>query len=87
MLDIRIPIGYLFLIIGGLLTIYGVVHPQFTTLDLVGAPGQKSIELNLPCGISMFVFACTMLALAYADKSGKKKAAPDRPQTNPGETP
>lgn len=78
MLDICKPIGYLFLIIGALLIVYGLCSPQITALELVGTPARTlQINLNLPCGISMFLFACFMLGLAHHnDALAKKQAAP-----------
>lgn len=68
MLDVRIPIGYLFLIIGGLLLVYGFVDPQLTNLELVGKnPGRLILNLNLPCGAAMLIFAAAMLALVRLD--------------------
>ena len=79
MLDVRKPIGWLFLIIGALLSIYAVVDPQVTTLTLVSEnPTDLILNLNLPCGISMFVFACVMLGLSFADD--KRKAAITAPE-------
>jgi hypothetical protein len=72
MLDIRKPIGFLFLIIGSILTVYALISPQIKELQVVGEnPHTLQINLNLPCGISMFVFACIMLALAFRDELRK----------------
>lgn len=69
MLDVRKPIGYLFLIIGSILTIYAVVEPQLTTIRIVGDhPHDMILNLNLPCGVSMLVFASLMLVLAWRCK-------------------
>jgi len=67
--DIRIPIGLMFTILGGLLGIFGLV----TAGD--GAMYAKSlnINVNLFTGIGMLVFGIIMLAFAW--KPGKKKNA------------
>jgi hypothetical protein len=71
MLDIRKPIGLLFLIIGAILTVYALVQPQITTLSVLGDnPHDLRLNLNLPCGISMLVFAVIMLGMSF---SGQKK--------------
>ena len=77
MLDVRIPIAYLFLIIGGLLLVYGMVDPQLTNLELVGkSPGSLVLNLNLPCGAAMLVFATVMFGLVRMElyQSKKKKS-------------
>lgn len=55
MLDIRTPIGLLFLILGALLGIYGLLTPaQMYRVSL-------GINLNLLWGASMAAFGITML--------------------------
>jgi hypothetical protein len=55
-LDLRIPIGVLFLAYGLLLGVYGFVRPQ---------PVQD-ININLVWGIVLAVFGSIMLGLALA---------------------
>lgn len=69
MLDVRKPIAYLFVIIGGLLAVYGIFDPQTTHLQTVGSNVQTlSMNLNLYCGSSMLLFAVVLLALAKSDE-------------------
>jgi hypothetical protein len=74
MLDVRKPIGYLFTIIGALLTVYAIGWPQMTTLVVEDGPTYV-FNLNLPCGISMLVFGVLMLGLARLDVAKKKAQA------------
>ena len=57
MLDIRIPIGFLFLLMGILITIYGIVtgsaNPMYAK--------SLGINMNLWSGISMLIFSAVML--------------------------
>lgn len=68
-LDIRYPIGFLFSIIGIMLTIFGLVTGSNAELY------QKSLDINvnLWTGLGMLIFGCIMLAFAYY--TNKKKAA------------
>lgn len=72
MMDVRKPIGFLFSIFGLLLTLYAVLDPQITTLELVGSASDKLIlNLNLPCGLSMFIFGILMLLFSYLKGSSE----------------
>ena len=55
-LDIRIPLGLIFLLIGGLMTIYGLITRNAADIY------QKSmgVNLNLTWGLIMFVFGLIM---------------------------
>ena len=55
-LDIRIPLGLIFLIIGGILAVFGLVTHGDATLY------QRSlgIDLNLFWGVLMFLFGAVM---------------------------
>ena len=71
-LDIRYPIGYLFSLIGIMLTIFGLVTGSDTELY------QRSLDINvnLWTGLGMLVFGGLMLAFAYIStkkKAGKKE--------------
>jgi len=72
-LDVRLPIGLMFLIIGVILSIYGMVSSS----ELY----QRSfnININLYCGIGMVIFAQVMLGMVWraSKKSSfeEKKAA------------
>jgi hypothetical protein len=54
-LDIRLPLGLIFLIIGGIMAGYGV----FTNGSVMYASSQ-GINLNLVWGLVMFVFGLIM---------------------------
>ncbi len=81
MLDVRKPIGYLFTIIGALLSVYAVVQPVMTTLVVEDGPTYV-FNLNLPCGISMLIFGIVMLVLARLDEAKKKSQAAEQPTHN-----
>jgi hypothetical protein len=72
-LDVRIPIGLMFSILGLLLVVYGVV-----TLH---APGMRptGLPINLIWGIVMLVFGLAMLALV------RRSAGPVPPGERPAE--
>jgi hypothetical protein len=54
-LDVRIPIGIMFLFVGLLLTIYGVVRPM--------ASQSVGININFSWGIVLLVFGAVMVLL------------------------
>lgn len=60
-LDIRVPLGLIFLITGGLLTVYGFATRANEALY---APSM-GINLNLGCGIIMVLFGLTMFLLGW----------------------
>ncbi len=66
MLDIRIPIGFLFSVLGVLLTIYGLT----TSGNADMYTKSFSINVNLWSGIGMLLFGGIML---LTTKLGKKK--------------
>lgn len=69
MMDVRKPIGFLFFIIGLVLTLYALIDPQITSLELVGENrGELSLNLNLVCGISMLIFGALMLFFSYINR-------------------
>jgi protein-S-isoprenylcysteine O-methyltransferase Ste14 len=55
--DIRIPIGALFLLLGAILTVYGVATRS--NVDLYGR--SENIAINLWWGLIMLVFGALML--------------------------
>ena len=63
MLDLRLPIGWLFIIIGTALTYWGCMAPDVTML------GETSINLNVTWGSFMGVFGVVMCLLAYRNHS------------------
>jgi hypothetical protein len=64
MVDIRIPIGLMFSILGVLITIFGIVTKSDTSLY------QRSlgINVNLVMGLVMLVFGLFMLYMAKRKK-------------------
>jgi hypothetical protein len=69
-LDLRIPIGVLFLAYGLLLGVYGFVRPQLV----------QDININLVWGIVLAMFGGVMLGLALARRA---PATPPTPTTRP----
>jgi hypothetical protein len=67
MLDLRLPIGYFFMINGGLLILDGLASPH-----AVSVAGQM-FNLDLVWGTFMALFGVMMTALAWLDK--KKSGA------------
>lgn len=63
-LDIRTPIGYMFILVGGLLAGYGQFGPQGIYQRSLG------ININLRWGIVMLAFGTVMALL------GTRKSAP-----------
>ncbi len=55
--DLRYPIGLMFTLLGVLLVIYGLAHPDLR------AP-LNPVNVNLYAGLSMSVFGVSMLLLA-----------------------
>ena len=75
MLDVRKPIGYLFVVIGLILTVYGSVQPQYTQVAIVATKEIVTLNIDLPCGASMLAFGVLMLTLAVIDGRKEKKDA------------
>ncbi len=63
-LDIRIPLGLIFLLIGGLMAVYGLVTRNAADIY------EKSmgINLNLTWGLIMFVFGLIMFVIGRRQK-------------------
>ncbi len=57
-LDIRLPIGLLFAILGGILTLYGLFSDNALYQRSLG------VNINLWWGIALLIFGGIMLALA-----------------------
>jgi hypothetical protein len=70
-LDIRVPLGLIFLIVGGIMAVFGIVTHGDATLY------QKSlgVDLNLTWGAIMFVFGAVMFYV------GKRQKWQDDPVT------
>ena len=63
-LDIRIPLGLIFLLIGGLMTLYGL----FTRNAAGIYEKSMGINLNLTWGAIMFVFRLVMFLVGRRQK-------------------
>lgn len=61
-LDLRYPIGMLFLLLGSILAIFGLV----TRADTVMYAQSGGVNINLAWGVVMVVFGGIMTALAAA---------------------
>lgn len=66
-LDVRVPIGALFTLLGVLLTGYGFLEPAG-----LGAAFTKGGQINMWWGLVMLVFGIIMLLLA---RSGRDRGA------------
>ena len=65
-LDIRLPIGFMFALVGALLAGYGLMGP--------GAIYQKSlgINVNLDWGLVLLAFGALMLAMGWRKTIGDR---------------
>ncbi len=64
--DIRVPIGYLFTILGALLTLYGLLT--------MGSPEyvhSLEININLDWGILLLIFGLVMIVIAKRPQKPK----------------
>lgn len=69
MLDVRVPIGWLFTVYGVLLVGWGFFRPEMTTIE-----GQNiTFNLNLIWGTLMGIFGIMMPSLAALEKKKKEK--------------
>jgi hypothetical protein len=68
--DIRLPMGFMFSILGALLTLFGL----FTAGDPALYIRSLGINVNLWSGLLMLAFGLLMLFLAYRSKKSAKKA-------------
>jgi hypothetical protein len=60
-IDIRVPIGLMFLVVGAIIAGYGIV----TNGDAMYANHSLGININLIWGIILVLFSLTMLGLAW----------------------
>ena len=67
-LDIRIPIGSLFVILGALLAGYGLFSSPAIYRRSLG------IDINLWWGVALLVFGLAMLALAWRAAAAQARA-------------
>ena len=64
MVDIRLPIGFMFSLLGVIITIYGIA----TVSDAEMYRKSLGININIIMGIIMLIFGLLMLFLAYRKK-------------------
>ena len=69
-LDIRIPLGLIFLIIGGIMSVFGLVTRHSALYDR-----SLGVNLNLTWGLLMFLFGLVMFVV------GKRQKWQDDPVT------
>jgi multisubunit Na+/H+ antiporter MnhG subunit len=62
-LDIRIPLGLIFLIVGGVMSIYGLVTRNSAIYER-----SLGVNLNLGWGLVMFLFGVIMFAVGRRQK-------------------
>jgi hypothetical protein len=67
-LDIRLPIGMMFTLLGGLLAIYGLA----TGSDSDMYKSSLDLNVNLWWGLVLFIFGAVMLAFALFSRFSKK---------------
>lgn len=67
-LDIRLPIGMMFTLLGAILGIYGMV----TGSDIEMYKSSLSYNINLWWGLVLFVFGAVMLGFALRTRFAKK---------------
>jgi len=66
-IDIKLPIGLMFSILGLLITVYGL----FTTGDAALYSRSLGININLWSGAGMLIFGLLMLFFAWRSKKPK----------------
>ena len=71
-LDIRLPIGMLFTVLGILLTLFGAFSDRALYERSLG------INVNLRWGLVLLVFGASMLALAW--RASRRPAEPQAPE-------
>jgi len=62
-LDIRIPLGLIFLIVGGVMSVYGIVTRHSAIYER-----SLGVNLNLGWGLVMFLFGVIMFAVGRRQK-------------------
>jgi hypothetical protein len=76
-LDIRLPLGLLFVVTGGMMAVYGLfTHGSAIYEKSLG------IDINLVWGVVLSLFGLTMLLLAYLDRRRTANAPPALPSSD-----
>jgi len=79
-LDLRIPLGLMFLIVGVLLSVYGLVTRGSEIYQR-----SAGMDINLIWGLVMLVFGLTMFLMGrYSDKHPKPTESSEGTPRNPG---
>lgn len=74
-LDIRLPMGVMFVLLGGVLTVYGLITVHEAYASSLG------ININLWWGLAILIFGALMLLLAWRSwRKGRSAAASDPSQ-------
>ena len=60
--DLRRPTGFLFSLLGLILLLYGMIHPE------VRAPLDPGTNVNLWCGLALLLFGGCLLWLSFRAK-------------------
>jgi hypothetical protein len=80
-LDIRIPLGLIFLILGGIMTGFGIMTRHSSIYER-----SLDVNLNLGWGLVMFIFGLTMYLIGRRQKWQDDPVSP-RPWERKGGTP
>ncbi len=75
-LDIRLPLGLLFVVTGGMMTVYGLFTHGSAIYDK-----SLGIDINLVWGVVLSLFGLAMLLLAYRDRRRVASAPPAIPSS------
>jgi ABC-type Fe3+-siderophore transport system permease subunit len=71
-MDIRLPIGLMFTIVGGILVVFGALTNDQTTKGIY-ADHSLGINVNLWWGLVLALFGIIMLALCWGAAQKEKK--------------
>jgi len=66
-IDIRVPMGLMFTILGAIITAYGVIQPKSSL--------SEGFNVNLDWGVVLLCFGIIMLLMGLRSRPGGKKAA------------
>ena len=77
-LDIRLPIGLMFGLLGVILTVYGLA----TASDTAMYKRSLDININLWCGLVFMAFGATMLLLALRAPPATPPSGPESSKRN-----
>lgn len=75
-LDIRLPLGLLFVVTGGMMAVYGLITHGSAIYEK-----SLGININLVWGVVLSLFGLTMLLLAYIDRRRTANFPPVNPSS------